>query len=115
MCVSHTRIFYHFLIIFIIILCPAFLDLASSFHLFVKIKGKTKERRKKDELLVRLAAAPGPCCLKVTSWERQPVITKSEGKYYKLEKKREKRRERERERQHKKWEVFSTQKLKWHV
>lgn len=87
MCVSHTRIFYHFLIIFIIILCPPFLDLASSFHLFVKMKGKTKERRKKDELLVRLAAAPGPCCLKVTSWERQAVITKSEGKYYKLEKK----------------------------
>lgn len=77
--------------------------MASSFHLFVKMKGKTKERRKKDELLVRLAAAPGPCCLKVTSWERQPVITKSEGKYYKLEKKKKKKerkggKERERER-----------------
>ncbi len=97
MCASHTRIFYRFLIIFIIILCPAFLDLASSFHLFVKtMKGETKERRKQEELLVRLAAAPGPCCLKVASWERQPFIAKSEGKYYKLEKKRAGGREQDR-------------------
>lgn len=95
MCASHTRIFNHFLIIFIIILRPAFLDLASSFHLFVEMKGKTKERRKEDESLVRLAAALGPCCLKVTSRERQPVSTKSEGKYYKIEKKGGKERERD--------------------
>lgn len=74
---------------------PAFLDLASSFHLFVEMKGKTKERRKADELLVRLAAALGPRCLKVTSRERQPVGTKSEGKYYKIEKRGWKERERE--------------------
>lgn len=69
--------------------------MASSFHLFVEMKGKTKERRKEDESLVRLAAALGPCCLKVTSRERQPVSTKSEGKYYKIEKKGGKERERE--------------------
>lgn len=112
MCASHTRIFNHFLIIFIIILRPAFLDLASSFHLFVEMKGKTKERRKEDESLVRLAAALGPCCLKVTSRERQPVSTKSEGKYYKIEKKG---REGKRERQHRKWEVFPIQSLKLHM
>lgn len=94
---------------------PAFLDLASSFHLFVEMKGKTKERRKADELLVRLAAALGPRCLKVTSRERQPVGTKSEGKYYKIKKGEGKERERERERQHRKWEVFQTQSLKLHV
>lgn len=61
MCASHTRIFYRFLIIFIIILCPAFLDLASSFHLFVKtMKGETKERRKQDELLVGLQQLQAP-------------------------------------------------------
>lgn len=92
--------------------------MASSFHLFVKtMKGETKERRKQDELLVRLAAAPGPCCLKVASWERQPVIAKSEGKYYKLEKKRAGGREgdREEERGDRKWKVFPKLNLKLFV
>ncbi len=82
------------------------------------MKGETKERRKQDELLVRLAAAPGPCCLKVASWERQPVIAKSEGKYYKLEKREwagEREGDREKEREDRKWKVFPKQNLKLFV